>query len=546
MKKILFLTSLITACLLTSKAQTILLNEGFENGFPTAWNNLDHDGDGFSWEVLTADEDLISTHTGNGCISSASYDYEEEEALEPDNYLVTPAITIPDNLTAANMPMLTWWAAAQDPDYPADYYEVRVSTTGNTISDFTSNAVYAEILSTDEWARHHVNLSNYIGQTIYIAFIHTNCSDEFIMKLDDISVFYFDNPTIAATPNALNFGTVALNTQSQAQQVSIISALLDGTISVTCEAPFSISINNNTFSTSQSLTSNTVTSLFVRYEPTTTGNHTGNVTLTNGTVTTTIAVSGEGIDCNEVLQLPFVEDFEDEITPCWTLTDADHDGQNWMWMNDGFGHESNGYYLSYSYDEEEWEDLTPHDLLITPRIAIPNDPIHISWWVAAYDEDFPDNSYEVWMSINPGDNSGVLIFSETVHSATFEQRVINLNYFPGSDVYFTFVHNTNTAAIETSYGLMIDDIRIEEGLSIDESTTSRGISVYPNPTTEMLNVKAENFDHCTVMNTLGQTVISEPIVNGELHLNIAHLSDGVYFVKCSGDNIVETVKIIKK
>ena len=128
MKKILFFVALFTTTLMASKAQTLLFNEGFENGLPSTWNNIDHDGDGFSWEVLTADEDLIDTHTGNGCIASASYDYEEEEALEPDNYLITPAITIPANLTAANMPMLSWWVAAQDPDYPADYYEVRIST----------------------------------------------------------------------------------------------------------------------------------------------------------------------------------------------------------------------------------------------------------------------------------------------------------------------------------------------------------------------------------------------------------------------------------
>lgn len=546
MKKILFFVALFTTTLMASKAQTLLFNEGFENGLPSTWNNIDHDGDGFSWEVLTADEDLIDTHTGNGCIASASYDYEEEEALEPDNYLISPAITIPANLTAANMPMLSWWVAAQDPDYPADYYEVRISTTGNAVSDFTSSAVYAEILSTDEWAQHHVDLSSYIGQTIHIAFIHTNCSDEFIMKLDDISVFYFENPSIVTTPNAIDFGTVELNTQSPAQRVSVISALLSGTISVSCEAPFSISINNNTFGTSQSLTSNATTSLFVRFEPTTTGSHTGTITLTNGTLTTTFAVSGEGIDCNEVLQLPFYEDFEDEITPCWTRQDVDHDGYNWMWMNDGFGHESDGYYLSYSYDEEEWEDLTPNDWLITPLIAIPNDAIHLSWWVAAYDEDFPDNSYEVWMSPNPGTDGGTQIFSETVTSATFEQRVINVDLYPGQNVYFTFVHNTNTAAVETSYALMIDDIHIEEGLGIDESTSNHGISVYPNPATETLNVKAENFDLCTVVNTLGQTVISEPIVNGELHLNISQLTNGVYFVKCSGDGTVETVKIIKK
>ena len=229
MKKIITLALLFCACIFATHAQTILMSEGFEDGFPETWNNIDHDGDGFLWEVLTADEDLIDTHTGNGCIASASYNYEEDEALEPDNYLITPAITIPDNLTAANMPLLSWWVAAQDPEYPADYYEVRISTTGNSASDFSASAVYAEILSTNEWTMHTVDLRNYIGQTIYIAFIHTNCSDEFIMKLDDIAVLYFDTPSIVVTPDVLDFGSVMINTTSASMPVNVISALLDGT-----------------------------------------------------------------------------------------------------------------------------------------------------------------------------------------------------------------------------------------------------------------------------------------------------------------------------
>jgi len=546
MKKIITLALLFCAGLFAAQAQTYLLNESFENGLPSTWNNLDNDGDGFSWEIATEEETWFSAHTGAACITSASYDNDELEELEPDNYLVTPAITIPSTLSANNMPMLSWWVAAQDPEYPADYYEIRISTSGNTASDFTENAVYAEILSTDQWVQHTVNLSNYIGQTIYIAFIHTNCSDEFVIKLDDISVFYFENPSIIVTPETLDFGTVAINTHSTQQQVNVISALLDGNITVSCQAPFSISINNNTFSTSQSLTANTTAALFVRYEPTAEGTDEGTITLTSGTVTTTIAVNGTAVNCDNVLQLPFYEDFEREITPCWTLLDADHDNQNWMWANDGYGHESDGYYLSYSYDEEEWEDLTPNDWLITPRIAIPATSAHISWWIAAYDDDFATNSYDVLVADNLEFNNATTLYSETTFTAEFQQRFANLTGFEGQEVYIAFVHNTNTAANEDSYGLLLDDIRIEEGVGIEENNVQPVVSVYPNPATQTLNIKAEGFDNCSIINTLGQNVISEPIMNGELHINIAHLSNGVYFVRCSGDGVVETVKIVKK
>lgn len=546
MKKIITLVLFFCATVFATHAQTILMSEGFESGLPETWSNIDQDGDGFSWEILTMDEDEISAHTGNSCITSVSFDNDEIEPLNPNNYLVTPAITIPDNLTSANMPMLSWWVAAQDPEYPADYYEIRISTTGNSAADFTANAVYAEILSSDQWSMHTVDLRSYIGQTIYIAFIHTNCSDEYMMKLDDIAVLYFDTPAIVTTPDVLDFGSVMINTTSASMPVNVISALIDGTVSVSCEAPFSISINNNNFSTSQSMTANASTSLFVRYEPTAEGTDEGVITLTNGTTTATISVTGHAVNCDNALQLPFYEDFESEITPCWTIRDADHDGMNWMWVNDGFGHESDGYYLSYSYDEEEWEDLMPNDWLITPRIAIPSTGAHINWWAAAYDDDFPDNSYEVRVSTTQDFENSVVIYSEMVTTAEFGQRFANITDFAGQEVYIAFVHNTNTNLYEEAYALVIDDIRIEEGTGIEENTHSSALSVYPNPATQMLNIKAEGFDNCSIMNALGQTVISEPIMNGELHINIAHLSNGVYFVKCSGDGAVETIKLIKK
>ena len=546
MKRIITLALLFCTCIFATQAQTILMSEGFEDGLPETWNNIDQDGDGFSWEILTIDEDEITAHTGNGCITSVSFDNEEFEPLNPNNYLVTPPITIPDNRTAANMPMLSWWGAAQDPEYPADYYEIRISTSGNSADDFTASAVYAEILSTDEWSMHTLDLRNYIGQTIYIAFIHTNCSDEFMMKLDDIVVFYFENPSIVTTPDALDFGSVMINTTSASMPVNVISALLDGTVSVSCEAPFSISINNNNFSTSQSMTANVSTSLFVRYEPTTEGTDEGVITLTNGTTTATISVNGNAVNCDNALQLPFYEDFEDEITPCWTLRDADHDGMNWMWMNDGYGHESDGYYLSYSYDEEEWEDLLPNDWLITPRIAIPSTGAHISWWAAAYDEAYPDNSYEVRVSTTQDFENSVVIYSDMVTTDEYGLRYTNITDFNGQEVYIAFVHNTNTNLYEESYALVIDDIHIEEGVGIEENTCSPALSVYPNPATEMLNIKGEGFDHCMVVNALGQTVSSEPMVNGELHLNISQFANGVYFVKCSGNGGVETIKVVKK
>ena len=45
---------------------------------------------------------------------------------------------------------------------------------------------------------------------------------------------------------------------------------------------------------------------------------------------------------------------------------------------------------------------------------------------------------------------------------------------------------------------------------------------------------------------LGQTVISNKLVNGNAQINVSELSNGVYFVRLINGSEVETVKVIKK
>ena len=187
-----------------------LLNEGFESpSMPSGWRAIDADGDGYNWRHVSTVEDFGDptpyVHSGSGFYLSQSYDATEGEALEPDNWLITPAMQIPANREVN----LSWWARAQDPDYAEEYYEVRVSTTGYTASSFT-NLLYSG-LPTDSYVQHTYDLSAYAGQTIYVAFRHTNTYDMFYLDLDDIQVsyeippvLYCESPSTTATIHVLD------------------------------------------------------------------------------------------------------------------------------------------------------------------------------------------------------------------------------------------------------------------------------------------------------------------------------------------------------
>ena len=78
-------------------AQT-LFHEGFDGGvLPAGWAVVDADGDGYTWDAtFQYQENPSDAYMGDGMIASASY-INEEGALFPDNWLISPAISIPGN-----------------------------------------------------------------------------------------------------------------------------------------------------------------------------------------------------------------------------------------------------------------------------------------------------------------------------------------------------------------------------------------------------------------------------------------------------------------
>ena len=172
--------------------------EGFENGIPACWTFIDADGDGYNWVAGSACEGIYLngdlTGSGNNSsqdmLVSGSFSNVSGEALTPDNWAITPAISLPSNSTAE----LSFFAAAQDASYPAEHYGVYVSTTTTDPSAFTliweenMNANGGNHRAQGAWGEKHTDLSDYAGQTIYIGFRHFNCTDQFLFLIDDVTI----------------------------------------------------------------------------------------------------------------------------------------------------------------------------------------------------------------------------------------------------------------------------------------------------------------------------------------------------------------------
>ena len=167
-----------------TNAPDILLQETFDEGIPSTWTLIDADGDKQTWWASYGVS--FETPPGNGgtdCALSESFSNDMMSALKPDNYMVTPAIEVP-NATYT----LTWYVAASDPEFPADKYSVYAGTLEGGKFSPIGDALHTEVISSGDFQERSVSLEAYKGQTIYIAFRHYDCTDEFMMKLDDVMI----------------------------------------------------------------------------------------------------------------------------------------------------------------------------------------------------------------------------------------------------------------------------------------------------------------------------------------------------------------------
>lgn len=345
MKKVFLFVFALLAIGFSSKAQT-LLSEGFENGsIPAGWTIIDNDGDSQNWYIPTTDVSEY-THSGTGLVTSASW--ISTGALTPDNWLITPAIALTSNAT------LSFWVDGQDPSYPAENYSVYVATS-NTVAAFLATTPVLNAVATDTWEQKTVDLSNYTGQTVYIAFRHHNISDMFRINLDDIEVFAQPTtPTILANPATLTFVPTAIGATSAAQTITVNGYNLTDPISVTVSAGF--------VTTTATIPANGGL-LEISAEPVINGAYTGFAILTSGNVVDTIMLSAEGVDCSgSINTLPWTEDFESNVFPplCWDLITV---GTN-TWE----AYSYNGFWASCSGDDEG----TQNEQLITRTFDFTN------------------------------------------------------------------------------------------------------------------------------------------------------------------------------
>lgn len=185
MKKVIIVACLTLISIFVN-AQDTYFQTDFSSGMPDSFTLHDEDGrtpstdmQNLGFAVGTA---WIVTTEGNDNNSVACSTSWYKNAGQANDWMVTGAILI-----RSDKAVLRWRARASDKDY-SDGYKVYISEKGTDVADFdTSSPMLAVSKEHYAWTEHSINLADYVGKTVYIAFVNDS-KDKTCLYVDDIFV----------------------------------------------------------------------------------------------------------------------------------------------------------------------------------------------------------------------------------------------------------------------------------------------------------------------------------------------------------------------
>ena len=146
------------------------------------WTFVDADGDGFNWEYYNnagLETGRMTCHSGDGVMSSKSYDNDGAGALSPDNWMISPVMELGGTLK--------FWSRGQDANYAAEVFAVYVCIgEPGAVEDFIK--VSDDITATGEYVEYKFDLTPYQGQNGCFAIRHYNVYDMFMLNVDDVTL----------------------------------------------------------------------------------------------------------------------------------------------------------------------------------------------------------------------------------------------------------------------------------------------------------------------------------------------------------------------
>jgi hypothetical protein len=178
---------------------------------------------------------------------------------------------------------------------------------------------------------------------------------------------------------------------------------------------------------------------------------------TDSSIVSNVSVSTE---CGVIDTYPYVQDFA-TAPACWTMIDADGDGNVWILYQ--------GTVQSASYSSGA---LTPDNWLISPQFAIPaTGNYEVTWTATAQDQSWPAEHYGVLVSTTGNtDTANFTMLQEWTLGPGLFNPVIDLSSYAGQNIYIALRHYNCT----DQFRLSIDDFTVREQAGANQVTINVG------------------------------------------------------------------------
>jgi hypothetical protein len=430
---------------------TSTIHEDFEGEIfpPEGWTIYSLLDESQNWEL-----DFWQNHTPDGTQSAFHNNTTGEESV--DNWLVTPQISITDD----GIHHLSFWSYLGN-SWSYKKNSVLVSTGSPDPADGDFVEKWAGI-SNDGWMWAHffINLEDYVGEDIYIAFRYEGDTWGHTWYVDDVDLVD-DSPMISLS-------TLEVSQALAINGIGSKSIMIDnhGILDLSFEIEVEYIDSDGWLSadpTSGSVSTHLPDTLSLNFnaaglEP---GTYQANLNITSNdpmNPTVTVLVTMDVVDVNVY---PFVEDFESTDFPPigWTMYDVDGDQNEWMqsWFNNTPGGQYSAYH-GYGWSPQDgW--------MVTPQITVPTEGFYyLSFWSYVGDATYyGKNSVLVSTgSGNPNDADFVEVWTVEDVTETWTQYFINIEEYAGQDIYIAFRYEG-----EYAHYWAIDDISLGE--EIDDS-----------------------------------------------------------------------------
>lgn len=515
------LKHLLIACLTIPAIASAQFLENFDgsNSLPARWTVL-NGGDANTWQIVNYTGGTIAANSGT---NTASIGYS---AAAHDDYLVTPPVTV----TAGASDFLTFWARSRDPLY-AETISVKVSTTNPTAGAFTKTlAETVAPASGANFYKYSYDLSEYVGQTIYIAF-YSSTTDKFYFDVDDVKVGAAETcdspPTVAVSTVTSNSATVNWTPSSISGATYQIEY---GPSGFTPGAGTAVTSNTATVTLSN-LSAGTAYQVYVRA-------NCGNSIFSAWSPVTSFTTG-----CAATTSFPYIQNFDTATIPsCWR-NEAVTGGGTAVW-NYVTANGNSSIVPKSAPTMAEFRTATagnkgklvmpPMDIsaLETPELQFSFANVNWSGHVDELRIYYKAKTQNAWTQIGS---------SYTTEHTAWTDVTIPL---PEKSSYYQI-------AFEGTYnwarGINVDNVSVANAntLGVSVGTHKNNVKIYPNPANDVVNIAADIAVHSIEIYSMTGKLI-KTFSKDTKQINVSDLSSGIYLLRIKSEGADQSFKLIKE